>query len=92
MILFQEGKTLSRSDHHVTAGRLQFSGENLQEGRLAGTIGTDQTVAVSFSKFDVYIFEKSFFADPKSNVICTNHCNTSVYQNFYIKTHHSYYT
>ena len=73
MILFQEGKTLSRSDDDFAAGGFQFAGQNLQERGLARAVGADQAVAVSFCKFDIDIFKQGFLAQTQSYVVCTYH-------------------
>ena len=70
VILLQERETLSGCDDNITVGRLQLSGKDLQEGRFTGTVGTDQTVAVAFCKFDIYIFKERFFTHAQSNVVC----------------------
>jgi hypothetical protein len=39
-----------------------LSGKDLKEGGFSGAVGTDQTVAASLGKFDIYILEKSLFS------------------------------
>ena len=70
VILLQERKTLTGSDHNVSVGRLKLSGKNFKESRLTGTVGTNQTIAVSFCEFDVDIFKKSLLANTQCNIIC----------------------
>ena len=41
----------------------KLSGKNFKESRLTGTVGTDQTIAVSLGKFDVYILKEGLLAD-----------------------------
>ena len=43
------------------------------KGGLSGTVCTDKTVTVSLSKLNIDVLEQGFFADPKRNVICTDH-------------------
>ena len=62
VVLLQEGETLSRCDHDITLGRLQLSGKDFKESRFTCSVGSDETVAVSFCKFDIYVFEKGFLA------------------------------
>ena len=66
----QERKTLSRCDDDITVSRLKLAGKNLKECRFAGTVCSDQTVAVTLGKFDVDIFEKCFLANTQCNIIC----------------------
>jgi hypothetical protein len=63
MILLEEGETLTGSDKNVTLAGFQLTGKNFQKGGLAGTVGTDKTVAVAFRKFDVHIFKKRLFSN-----------------------------
>ena len=62
MILLQERKTLARGNDHITARRLQLTGQDLQKCGFSGTVGTDQSVTVSFGKFDIDIFKKCLFS------------------------------
>ena len=48
----------------------KLSGKNFKESRLTGTVGTNQTIAVSFCEFDVDIFKKSLLANTQCNIIC----------------------
>ena len=70
VILLQERKTLSRCDHNVAVGGLKLSGQDLQKSRFSCAVGANETVAVSFCKFDVDIFKQGFFSNPQSDVIC----------------------
>ena len=54
-------------------GRFKLAWQNFEEGGLAGAVGTDDAIAVAFREFDIYIFEKSFFAHTKCYIICTDH-------------------
>src|SRR5699024_7927064 len=73
VVLLQERKTLSRSNGYIAFRRLKLTGQNLQERRFSRSVRTDQAVAVSFSKFDVYFFEKSFLSDSQCYVVGCNH-------------------
>ena len=73
VILFQHGKALTGGDADIALCRLQFSGKNLQKGRFSGTVGTDDTIAVSFGKFYIYFFKERLFSKAQCNVICLNH-------------------
>jgi len=57
MVLLQDGETLSWCDDNIAVGSVELTGKNLQECGFAGTVGTDQTVAVSLCKFNIYIFK-----------------------------------
>ena len=53
MVLLQDGETLSWCDDNIAVGSVELTGKNLQECGFAGTVGTDQTVAVSLCKFNI---------------------------------------
>ena len=61
VVLLQERKTLARGDDDIAVGGLQFTGKNLQEGRLSGTVGSDEAIAVALGEFDIYILETGLF-------------------------------
>ena len=73
MVLLQDGETLSWCDDNIAVGSVELTGKNLQECGFAGTVGTDQTVAVSLCKFNIYIFKSCFLTDTQSHIVCTNH-------------------
>ncbi len=73
MVLLQNGKTLSGRNGDIAVRRFQRAGQNLQKSRFSRAVCANQTIAVSFRKFDVYILKESLFADSVSYVICTNH-------------------
>ena len=64
MILLQERKTFTRCDDDLSVRRLKLSGQNLKKCRFTRTVCSDQTVAVSFCKFNINIFEQGFFTNP----------------------------
>ena len=53
MVLLQDGETLSWCDDNIAVGSVELTGKNLQECGFAGTVGTDQTVAVSKCKLNI---------------------------------------
>ena len=63
----------ARCDCDVALARLDDTGENLQESRLSGTVGANQTIAIAFGKLNIHIFKECAFANAQSNIICTNH-------------------
>ena len=63
VVLLQERKPLARCDYNVTFGWLQLPGKDLEESGFSCTIGTDQSITVSLSKFDVYIFKQRFLTN-----------------------------
>ena len=73
MVLFQDAEPGAGRHGDSTAGRLQTSGQNLQEGGFSGTVCTDDTVAVAFGEFDIDIFKKRFLSKAQSDIIGTDH-------------------
>ena len=73
VILLQEGETLPFGDRDTSIGRLKLSREYAQEGGFAGTVRTDDSVAVSFCEFDRDIFKQCFFAKAECNAVCCDH-------------------
>ena len=73
MVLLQYGQTLSRSNVHTAVGRLKLSGQNLEKSRFSGTVGTDDTIAVSLRKLDVDILKQGFFPDSQRHIVSTDH-------------------
>ena len=51
------GHALVRVDGHVAGGRFEHAGEDFHEGRLAGTVGADQAVAVALAELDADVVE-----------------------------------
>ena len=60
LVLLQVGHALVLVLRDIAGGRLQRAAEDLHEGRLAGTVGTDQAVAVAFAELDVDVLEQGF--------------------------------
>ena len=73
MVLLQERETLARCDNNLAIGGIQFTGEDFQKSRLTCAVGSDETIAVTLCKFDIYILKQGFFTYSKCYVICTNH-------------------
>ena len=73
MVLLQEGEALSLGDGDIAARGLELTGQNTEESGFAGTVGTDNTIAVSLSEFDGYIFKQSLFSQAECDTVCLNH-------------------
>ena len=73
LILFEEGETLSGRNVDRAVCRIELTGQNFKEGRLAGAVRADDAVAVALREFNIYIFEQSFFADSVSYAIGFDH-------------------
>ena len=58
VVLFQYCHTFARSDEYGTFVGFQFPCQYFQKCGLAGTIGTNESVAVAFGKVDVHIIEQ----------------------------------
>lgn len=57
MILFQNGESLPRGNGDIALGSFQSSIQDFQKSGFTGTVCTDQSIAVAFREFDVYILE-----------------------------------
>src|SRR6185369_5316209 len=53
--------------------RLDFAGQDFQEGRFSGAVGPDQAVAVAGGELDVDVFEEDPLAVGESDIGCRNH-------------------
>ena len=73
VILFQDRQAFALPDGDLSRGGIQFAGQDFQKGGFSGTVGADDTVAVSFRKFYVYFLKKCLFAKAKRNIACLNH-------------------
>ena len=73
VILLEDGETLPRCDGDIALGGIEISGEDLEKSGLAGTVGTDEAIAVAFGELDVDIFEQGLFAHTVGYIVCTDH-------------------
>ena len=73
MVLLKDAESLAGSDDDVTTGGFDYTRENLKEGRLAGTICTDESVAVALCELDVNVLEEGSFTKSKRDVSSLNH-------------------
>ena len=73
MILLQDGKALTRCDIDRTLRRLDIAGKHAKEGRLARSVCSDDTIAISRRKLDVHILEENTLAKLQCQSACTNH-------------------
>ena len=55
LVLLQHRHAHIGQDGHLAGGGLQFSGEDLQKGGLAGAVGADDAVAVAPQKLQVHV-------------------------------------
>ena len=74
--VLQERKTLTWCEDDFSAGRLKLPGKDLKKCRFSGPVRSDQTVAVAFCKFDIYIFKQGFLPYAEGDITCTNHKNS----------------
>ena len=73
VVLLQERKTLTWCEDDFSAGRFKLPGKDLKKCRFSGSVRSDQTVAVAFCKFDIYIFKQGFLPYAEGDITCTNH-------------------
>jgi len=73
MILFQEGDPVSGRHGNISGSRIQLSVKDFEEGRFAGSVRSDEPVAVSLRELDVDVFEKSFLSDAVGYIVCCDH-------------------
>jgi hypothetical protein len=70
LVLAQFTQAYVRLEHDLAAGRLEVAAEDFHEGRLAATVGADQTVAVAAVEFDRNVFEQRLGAELHGDVSC----------------------
>ena len=63
MVLLQHGQTLARRNFDIASGRFNLTGQKFQESGFACAIGTDNPVAVSRRKLQIYIFVQYTLAE-----------------------------
>ncbi|MCY1294643.1 hypothetical protein D9M69_417370 [compost metagenome] len=63
LVLAQLSEAHVGLQHHLAAGRLQITAEDLHESRLAAAIGADQAVAVAVAEFDGNVLEQRLGAE-----------------------------
>ena len=68
VILLQNRKTFVRIVGNVTRIRFQFSGKDLQERGLSGTVCADNPVAITLAEREVDIFEKHAASILQTNI------------------------
>lgn len=73
MILTKDGQTFSRRNFYRSAGRFDLTGQQLEKRGFSGTIGANNPIAVSRSKFEVYILIKDALAKLQRHIIRRNH-------------------
>ena len=73
LILLQNGHPNPGLHVHVTVGGLDGAGENLQQGGLARTVGTDDAVAVAGVELQIGVFEQHAAAVLYAEIGYCNH-------------------
>ena len=73
LILLKCGKSFIGGDDDCPGRWFQLAGKNAQEGRLAGTVCTNNAVAVAGKEFQVSTGEKFLTAEGKRDVVYCNH-------------------
>ena len=73
VILLQDGHPFLPGNDDLSAGRLQVSGENPEEGGLAGAIGADDAVAVAGGKFQIHVLEQRLAREVETDVVDCDH-------------------
>ena len=62
MVLLQDGHALPRRNVDGALGRLNITAQKLQESGFAGTIGTDDAVAIARRELDRYVLKEDALA------------------------------
>ena len=73
MILLEHGQTLTGGYLDIAAGGLDIARKKLQEGGLARTVGTDDTVTVAGSELQVHILVEHALAELETHIVGCNH-------------------
>jgi len=69
MILFENSHPFAGSNRNGPFIGFNFTAQNFQESRFACSIGTNDTVTVSFGEIDVYFIKKDSLAISEGDVI-----------------------
>jgi len=70
LVLAQFTQAHIRLQHDLAAGRVEVATEDFHEGRLAATVGTDQTIAVAGAELDRDVLEERLGAELHGDVSC----------------------
>ena len=73
LVLLQDGHTHVGQNVHLTGGGVQLTGEDLQEGGFAGTVGADDAVAVAPQELQIDIGKERGAAVLQAQVLNSNH-------------------
>jgi hypothetical protein len=82
VVLLQHRQPLARGDGDLAGLRFDLAGQDLQEGRLAGTVGANEAVAVARRELNVDVFKKLAVAIPEANVRNCNQCRENPFTVF----------
>ena len=70
LILAQLTQAHVRLQHDLAAGRVEIATEDFHEGRLAATVGTDQTITVTGAELDRDVLKQRLGAELHGDVSC----------------------
>ena len=73
LVLAQLAQPHAGFERHVARRGLEVAADDFHEGRLAGTVGPDQTIPVAFPELDADVFEKRLGAELDSEIGSGNH-------------------
>ena len=73
VVLLEHRQALTRSNFNIAPGGLNLTGQELQEGGLACSIGADDAVTVARSKLQVHILIKHTLAKLQTHIVGCNH-------------------
>ena len=73
LILVEHSHPFSWRNIHTTLVGLDIPADDFHESGLAGSIGSNDTIAIPFGETDIYFVEKHPFAIGQSDVIYINH-------------------
>ena len=73
LVLLQNGNPFAGIHDHSAGSGIQFAGEDPQKGGLAGTVGTDDAVAVAGEELQVNMLEQPLTAKLHTEIADSNH-------------------
>ena len=76
LVLLEHRHALLRVERDAAARRLEFTGEDLYKGRLAGTVRADDAVAVAGGELQVYARKQHGRAELHGKVVYRKHMKT----------------
>ena len=79
VVLTEHRKTFTRAKGYTTLSRLKFTRNSLEEGRLTGTIRTDDTINITIGELHVHILVQHSFTELNGKI---GNCNHDFYAYF----------